>query len=659
MTTLSKQATTIPKDQRDIWERCFHPSGTFVRFEEEEIEQSIQDRFEQLVVTYPDNLAVTNDEEELTYNQLNLVANRLARAILERSEDGDDRIVVLLDQGPQAVAGILGVLKAGRTFVLLDPSSPSGRTGYMVDEVQPRVILSNAPFLARAEELAPPGCEVVDLDKLDNGESSENLGLSISPDAIAYIAYTSGSTGQPKGVLNTHRAALHAVMEFTNLLHICSSDRLSLVYSSDGAAGLRDGFRALLNGAAVCQFDIKREGVRPLGDWLNRSGVTIWHSSPTVFRHFTASLTGTENFPNLRVLHTSGEPVLRSDLNWFSQHFPSDCILANVMGSTEAPAYRWYLIDHNTEARGPTLPSGYNFSTEPAVLLVDEKVREVGPNEVGQIVVRSRYLSPGYWRRPHLTKTFFSDGPVEGDARLYRTGDIGRLLSDGCLYHLGRMDSQFKIRGYRVEVAEIETVLLDLDAVKAAAVTVTDDVLDGQRLVAHIVPSEQPAPTVTELRNLLLEKLPEYMVPSSFVVLDAVPLLPNGKVDRRALRAPGPGRPNLGNRMVAPRTRAEQEVVKIWSEVLRLDEVGIHDDFRELGGHSLLATQVVSRVISTFQVDVPLRTIFEAPTVADMALAIVQYQAKDVDPDRIESLLSELEGLSDDQARQAVDLRPA
>jgi acyl carrier protein len=275
---------------------------------------------------------------------------------------------------------------------------------------------------------------------------------------------------------------------------------------------------------------------------------------------------------------------------------------------------------------------------------------EVQGEEIGEIAVKSRYLTPGYWRRPDLTRAVLL--PAEGDQRIYRTGDIGRMLRDGCLLCLGRKDSQVKIRGHRVEIAEIEMALLNLGTIKAAVVIARRDRPDDHRLVAYLVPKEHPAPTVTKLRHALAETLPEHMIPSIFVLLDDLPLAPNGKINRAALPDPGNSRPELDTAFVAPRTRVEQKLAQIWTEILSLDSVGVHDNFFDLGGHSLAATRVVSQVIKQFQLELPLQSLFQSPTVAEMAAVINHPQGKQLGQQELDRILTELESISDEDAKR-------
>jgi acyl carrier protein len=251
---------------------------------------------------------------------------------------------------------------------------------------------------------------------------------------------------------------------------------------------------------------------------------------------------------------------------------------------------------------------------------------------------------------PELSEAKFLRDPEGGDKRIYTTGDIGRMRSDGCLFHLGRKDFQVKVRGYRVEIAAIQKALLDLENIKEAVVVDREDSIGEKRLIAYLVCDTHSAPSVSSLRRALLQKLPDYMIPSAFMILDAFPLTPNGKVDRGALPPPNRSRPKLENPYVAPRGPVEEALIEIWAAVLDLDYLGINDNFFELGGHSLLAAQVITRVINTFRVKVPIRSLFQAPTVADMAVVIVQNQLAKADSNDLESLLAEVEALSDEEA---------
>ena len=651
MTDSTRPISDAYSQQLSILEQCYHPSGAFIRFEKEEIEQSIPSRFEQQVHSYPQRLAIKTQRQELTYNELNKLANRVAHMVLEQLGAGDEPVALLFEQGDQAITAILGVLKAGKFFVSLDTGFPNSRISYMLEELQTRLILTDSLNFSKAKALAPNGCQLINVDTVGGFRSTENLGLPIPPDSNAYILYTSGSTGEPKGVVQNHRNVLNAIMIFTNRLHICEEDRLPILASFSVSMAITNTFTALLNGAALFPMNIQGERLPNLASWLAGEEITTFRSVPSVFRQFARTLTGEEKFPKLRLIAVVGEPLLKTDVELYKSRFSQDCIFVNVLGSTESLNFRIYLVDHQTHIAGSTVAVGYPVE-DMEVLLLDDAGEEVGVSQTGEIAVRSRYLSSGYWRRPDLTRAAFLGDPG-GDERIYLTGDLGRMLPDGCLEHLGRKDFQVKVRGYRVELAEIETALLSVDNIKDAVVVAREDSSGGQRLVAYVVPAGQPPSTASDLRGRLEDELPDFMVPAAFVFLQALPLLPSGKIDQLALPQPGPERPNLDSLFVAPRTPVEEALVKIWSEVLGLDRIGIDDNFLELGGDSLLASLVISRVISTFKVELPLRSLFEAPTVAAMALVIVQSLAQEADQDEIERMLAEVETISAEQGKQA------
>jgi amino acid adenylation domain-containing protein len=645
MTDLSGNIAGVSR-QQSIRAKCFHPTGRFVEFKKEEIEQSIPDRFEKIVRMHPDRLAVKTRNHQFTYDELNKAANRVAHAILAQRGKEEEPIALILENDAPMIVGALGVLKAGKIFVTIDPSNPRARNAYILEDSQVNLIVTNNKNFYLAKDLSQNPLPLINIDERNASLSNEASGVSISADALAFILYTSGSTGQPKGVLRNHRNELHYTMCYTNAYRICPDDRLSLLGSHGSGQSIMSIWRALLNGASLCPLNLKEEGLAYLAEWLIQEEISILYVGVAIFRHFIGTLTGVERFPKLRLIRLASEPVSKSDVELFERHFSTDCLLANGLAISEAGIIRECFIDKRTSIGGSMAPLGYPVEDK-EILLFDEAGKEVGLNCVGEIAVKSRYLSPGYWRKPGLTLAKFLPDPNGGNEPIYLTGDLGRMLADGCLEHLGRKDFQVKIRGYTIEPAEIEMRLLDHAAIKEVVVVAREDVSGNKCLVAYIVPTGQPMPTASELRRGLAENLPDHMVPSAFVMLDALPLTPNGKVDRHVLPAPDRARPDLVNTFVAPRTPTEEVLARIWAEVLSLDRVGIHDNFLELGGHSLLATQIISRVLDRFHVGVPLRSLFETPTVADMAVVITQHQAGKAKPEEMARILAEIESLSE------------
>ena len=647
MGEITKDTPYLPPEQQAIRAKCFHPSGSFVEFDKEEVEQSIPDRFEQMVRRYPERIAVKTKNYTLTYAELNRMANRVARAILARRGEGEEPIALLLEHDAPMVAAILGTLKAGKIFVPLDPTYPQAGLNYLFEDSQAALIVTDNKNLLVAEGLARSVRQLINIDELDSSLSDENIGLPLSPDTLAYILYTSGSTAQAKGVLQNHRNTLHTIMNYTNAFRVCVYDRLTLLHSCNFSVAIIDVFCALLNGAAVYPFNVRAEGMDHLTDWLVHEEITIYNWNPAAFRSFVGTLTMKDELPKLRLVVLGSEPVISRDAELYKKYFSPQCILVNRLGSTETTNFRLYFIDRDAQINGTIVPVGYAVE-DMEVLLLDGGGERVGFNEVGEIAVKSRDLAVGYWRNPALTRAVFLPDPMGGNQRIYLTGDLGRMRPDGCLTHVGRKDFQVKIRGYRIELGEIEAALLNLYVVKQAVVVARGNEAGDDCLTAYVVPSVNPRPTMSALRRALAKRLPDYMIPAAFVVVDSLPLLPNGKVDRRALPAPGRTRPELEVPFVSPRTPIEEALAGIWAEALGIDQVGVVDNFFDLGGHSLLAGRVISRMRDTFQMDVPIQSFLEAPTVADIALVITRCLARELEDDELAHTLAYIESLPDE-----------
>ena len=650
MSNIFTAISDLPPEQRAIQDKCFHPTGRFVEFKREEIEQSIPDRFEQQVAKHPDRLAVKTKSHQFTYDELNKAANRVARAILAQRGEGNEPVALLLEQGAALIAALFAVLKAGKICVPLDPSLGRARITSILEDSQAGLIVTNSMNFHLAIKLARNALKLINLDDLGSRIADENPTLSISPDTLSWVLYTSGSTGKPKGVANNHRNLLHNALIRTNAFHICEHDRLTLLASGTGLA-TGNILSTLLNGAALYPLDIREEGVAPLADWLIQEEITIFYLGVNIFRHIASTLTEKEEFPKVRLIRLGTDQVTKNDVELYKKHFSRSCILVNLLSTSETGTFRYYFVDKETSISGNSVPVGYPFE-DMKISLLDEGGKEIGVNGVGEIVVKSRYLSPGYWRRPELTRAAFLPDPKGGDERIYLTGDLGRMSEDGCLEHLGRRDFQVKVRGFRIETGEVEMRLSNHTAIKEVAVVAQRYQSGDKRLVAYFVPSSKPAPNTSELRRFLSEKLPDYMIPSAFVMLEAMPLTPNGKVDRKALPIPDSSRPELDTPYVAPRTPVEKEVAQMWAEVVGVDQVGIHDNFFDLGGHSLAATRVISRVINTFKVELHIKSLFESPTVADMAVVITENMAKKAGDEELAHMLTELESLSDEEAQR-------
>ena len=597
------------------------PSDDFNSFEREEINQSIPDRFEKQVNLFPDHVAVHTRVHKWTYLELNQRANAIARTLLSDSPHVGERVGLLFDHGAPMIAAILGVLKAGKTYVPLDPVYPDKRLAVMVADTGIQTILTDALNLGRANLLAAGERTVQQWDVQARGEEADSLIEDShpirSPGDKAYILYTSGSTGQPKGVVQTHRNVLHFIRVYTNNLCINPNDRVTLFSSFGFDAAVMDIFGALLNGATLYPWNMRKEGLSALGKWMDEKGITIYHSTPSVFRYVSSELQE-KKLNQVRLVVLGGEEVRRREADLFKKHFSSKCVLVNGFGPTESTISMQYFLNGKTQMPDTVVPVGYPVD-ETDILLLNED-GDVTP-VYGEIGIRSRYLALEYWRNPTLTQSAFLPDPDGGERRIYRTGDLARRLADGSLEYVSRNDNQVKIRGFRIELREIELALESHPSVQQSVVKIEQNQLGEKHIVAYIKTVAKEA-FLNPLRHYLQGKLPSYMVPTSFYFIDSFPLTQNGKIDYRAL--PGPEEIILQHKTAycAPRNAEERLLVTIWSDLLKEERVSVRDNFFDLGGHSLLAITMFNRIEKEIGIKLPIATLFKTPVLEDFANVI-------------------------------------
>jgi amino acid adenylation domain-containing protein len=649
----SKCATALPPEQEAIRTRCFHPTGVFTRFPNEDLERSIPDRFEQISRRYPDRIAVKVGAQCVSYSELNELANRIARTILAGQGHAAEPVALLFNNVAKLAAAMLGVLKAGKYFVLLDPLLPAARLKVILENSRAGLVIAERQeFLTRSGMIAPDTRNLL-FETIASTIDSEDLRLKISAAALAYIVYTSGSTGHPKGVLQNHQNLLHRVLTRTNTRHLCADDRLTHLTAGTSNA-ITNACLALLNGATLVSFNAREEGPAALARWLASEEISMCRIGVPLFRRLCENLTGKENLSELRLIELTSDTIRRSDIDLFKKSFSRKTILITALSSTETGLLTECFLDHDSNIDDDDAPVGYPVEDK-EIRILDDNGNEAGLNEIGEITVRSRFLSPGFWRNPELTSARFKSDPDQGEYKLYMTGDLGVILPDGCVVHKGRKDFRTKVRGYSIEISEVEEALRAHPDVKDAVVVSRQNEVGEGYLIAYFTSRGQPGPGICGLRDLLREKLPDYMVPSMFSMLNEIPLTRNGKVDRNALQAPSRTRVDVAARFVAPRTTVERQLAEIWQTVLSLDRVGIHDNFFQLGGHSLAATDVVCQIFQRFQLEISPKLFFDAPTVAETAAAIAMHQVKSIDGEELKSLLEAVESLSEEETARCLE----
>jgi acyl-coenzyme A synthetase/AMP-(fatty) acid ligase/acyl carrier protein len=419
----------------------------------------------------------------------------------------------------------------------------------------------------------------------------------------------------------------------TRLSHYNPEDRFAFVVPYTFGASIVNIFALLLNGGSVITFDLRDQGLQKLATWIREEKITIFYSVPTVFRHWMNVLEKEAFYPSMRLIKLGGEPLIKRDLELFKHHFSADCRLRIALGTTENYLLTCLIVDREYQPESAVLPVGYPIEGK-QLLILDEDLKPVAPGEIGQIAVRSQFLSPGYWRRPDLTRSTYLPDPDRGDKRVYLTGDLGRVRPDGCLEHLGRLDDMVKIRGNRVELAELEMTLLELDRnLREVAVSAYKDAQGENRLVAYLVPIRRESLDIQVLRKKLHDLLPDHFVPATFVILEHLPLLPIGKVNRSALPAPIWKNHNGEREFVLPRTPIEHAILEIWMSVISKDAdadnppFGITDKFLDLGGDSLQAVEIGARIREEFSIGIPANLLYEKGTVVEIA-AYVDHALK-------------------------------
>ena len=591
----------------------------------------IHQLFEEQAERTPDAIAVVFENQQLTYAELNDRANQLAHYLRKLGVKPDELVGICLERSLDMIVGLLAILKVGGAYVPIDPDYPQERISFMLQDTQVKIILTCESL---QNSLQNHQTIVICLDKdwqQINQASLENLNSTVSADNLAYVIYTSGSTGIPKGVIVTHQAVNRLVLN-TNYIQFTPDDRVVQASNIAFDAATFEIWGALLNGAKIIII-AKSVLLSPqeLALSLKENQISVLFLT-TAFFNQLANLVP-QAFSSLRCLLFGGEAV---EPKWVQEVLEKGAPqrLLHVYGPTENTTFSsWYLVE-NVASTATTIPIGKAIANT-QIYLLDKNLQPVPIGVVGELHIGGMGLAKGYLNRPELTQEKFIPNPFEKDevipptplnkdgnepSKLYKTGDLARYLPDGNIEYLGRIDNQVKIRGFRIELGEIEAVIGQNEDVQSACVIAREDNPGDKRLVAYLVPQPEITLTIDEIRQFLKAKLPDYMVPNAFVILEALPLTPNGKIDRRAL--PAPDLQSKGE-YIAPRNPIEEKIAQIWAEVLKLERVSIEDNFFELGGHSLLATQVISRCQEAFEIALPLRYLFESPTIAQLSAVIL------------------------------------
>ena len=598
------------------------------------MEISIADRFERVAQTQPEREAVNADGQQASYGALASQAASIAHHLLEAGVSQGDRVALCLEQGPSAFAAWLGVMKAGAIAVPLVPVHPVARLRLAVEDASPRFVLSDSRSWQSASAVADGLAAIVDVNTLDSAPA--RTWPCVRPTDPATILYTSGTSGKPKGVIQTHGNILKKVDVCAEAFGTTGADRFAVLTWLAMAQGTVIAANALLTGATLCSFNVRREGLTAFADWLVEQHISIYVSVASLFRTFARTLDSSRQFPDVRLVRIGGERVMPDDVAAYRRHFsPRSRFLVSYAATETGPIALHEVGPAETFPDG-VVPVGKPFDGV-TVLVRNEHGQQVPDGLTGELIIRSAYISPGYWGQPQQTARAFltSDDTAVTGEREYCTGDLGRIRN-GLVEHLGRVSNRIQIRGFSVELEEVEAALHACPDVLRAAAIAKPQNDDEVQIVAYVQPMEGRSPTAEALRTSMGTLVPEQMIPAMFVILQALPVTDSGKVDRQHLPDPATDHPTRSSEsgepipLVAAGTETETTLLAIWRELLGVERLSTRDNFFDCGGHSLMAMRLVARIRDEMRVELPIRAVFEHPTIAALADRVLAEGSREI-----------------------------
>ena len=571
-------------------------------------------RFEHFAATQPEALAIVGEDRSLTYGALNALADRIAFALASLPSRPDDVLGLMMREGAFLVAAMLGAIKAGRIFIPFEMAAPEAWLSEVIADSGVTHILADEHWLSMAERASAGRAPVLKVEALEKADPGSPLPPREISDMPALVIYTSGSSGKPKGVAVSHATTLHTPDIRGEILGVGASDRIANLRPSATLAGVANYFLALTRGASIYPLNVRNYGLHRLAAWLADNDITGITFSGSLLRTWLSSLPEDRQFPKLRFVIATAEPMYESDLRRLSPHLCGDWRVMHTLASSEAGLMTVEIFDRSSRPEPGLLPVGSPVrGTE--IRIEREDGTPADPGETGEVVVRSRALAAGYWKNQAATDAAFSFDPLDPTMRVYRSGDLGRLGKNGSLELQGRKGRRLKLRGYTVEPYQVERALLQLPGVHDAAVLLNDKDPENPRLVAYVV---APGRHGAEIRSGVGKALPQQLVPSDIVLMEKLPMTSRGKVDRSALPLSAPAKIQR-QAYRPPADDYQRSLASIWQDILKIEQIGLDDDFYDLGGTSLQAFSIFARIAKELGGDLPPTVMVKAPTIARQA----------------------------------------
>jgi len=574
-------------------------------------------QFRRMVELFPQRPAIIQGGKQLTYAEFDQITDQLSKTIMQTAQGKGQRIGIFLEHGIDQFIAVFGVLKSGGAYVAFDTTNPSERIAYILEDAKISLLITNNRNLAQAEAIANDDILTINLDKPEQQPDSADM-TSISGDDICSIIYTSGSTGNPKGTWFSHRAMSHFVWRYSRLCALNEHDRVGYFVSISFSAHAMPMLGALMNGGALVLFDLKKKQLSNFRDWLVRQQVTVALMIPSVLRNFSATLDKGHFFPDLRLVLSGGEGLFRADVEKLFPHLSDNAKIIHILASTEAYLTNAFVIKRDMLLASNHLPVGLDVEGI-TTHVMDEQGRQAGVNVLGEIWIESDYLAGGYWNDDELSgQHFFAQLPgITG--KVFKSGDLGMKLSDGSLLVSGRKDHMVKLRGYRIDVREIESVLLDLPETLETAVLLKEDPQGGKHLVAYIVVRTGYEFDEARMKLAVLRMLPDYMVPGYLVRLAELPKAHTGKVDFQHIPDPDWNQLAKETDIEVVTTPTEIRLAEIVSRMLNVQQVGKNHSIIQLAKDSLKLFVALDEIEKTFGKKLSIDAILAAPTIRSIA----------------------------------------